>query len=383
MFFILTFLKQKFRIITNVLRGGGAMSEKERQVLQLLKENPYYAQQEMAEILNISRPTLANIISSLIKRGEIIGRGYVLKEHTEILAIGGANVDRKFRIDGPVQLGTSNPASVTYSVGGVARNIAENLGRLQHNVQLVTTFGQDLDMELIKSESSAYMNFDYMEILQSETTGSYTAVLNNDGELIIAMANMAIYDKLLPSLFKRHEVAFTKSKLIIIDLNCPKETVKYFKTIAQVNNIPLCIVPVSSPKMTRMPEDLNGVTYFICNTDEAESYLSMKIETDEHYEEACRKLRQLGATYVIITRGSKGVIAASGDSIKAYNAIPVAEVVDVTGAGDAFVSAFLHGMLEIHNFEQAIELGLVNSSRTLQCYETVRLELAADELINL
>ena len=358
------------------------MNEKEMQVLQLIKENPYYAQQEMAEILNISRPTLANIISSLIKRGEIIGRGYVLKEHSEILAIGGANVDRKFRINDPVQLGTSNPASVTYSVGGVARNIAENLGRLRHNVQLVTTFGQDLDMELIKSESSAYMKFDYIENLHDEATGSYTAVLDSDGELIIAMANMAIYDKLLPSLFKRHEVAFTKSKLIIIDLNCPKETVKYFKTIAQMNNIPLCIVPVSSPKMTRMPEDLNGVTYFICNTDEAESYLSMKIETDEHYEEACKKLRQLGAEYVIITRGSKGIIAASSDGIKAFKAHPVTEVVDVTGAGDAFVSAFLHGMLELHKFEQAIELGLVNASRTLQCYETVRLDLAVDELTN-
>lgn len=357
------------------------LSEKERQVLLLLKENPYYGQQEMAEILQISRPTLANIISSLIKKGEIVGRGYVLKEHNEILAIGGANVDRKFRIEGAEQLGTSNPSSVTYSVGGVARNIAENLGRLQHNVQLVTTFGQDYDMELIKSESSTYMKFDYAETIHQQTTGSYTAVLNGSGELVIAMANMAIYDRLTPALLKRHEVAFTKTKLIVIDLNCPKETVNYFKNLAQANNIPLCIVPVSSPKMTRMPDDLNGVTYFICNRDEAETYLSMKIETDEHYEEACKRLRQLGATHVIITRGAKGVIAASSDRIKTYAAIPVAEVVDVTGAGDAFVSAFLHGMLEIHNFERAIELGLVNASRTLQCYETVRLELAVDELI--
>ncbi len=358
------------------------MNEKERQVLQLIKENPYYAQQEMAEILNISRPALANIISSLIKRGEIIGRGYVLKEHNEIIAIGGANVDRKFRIEGVEQLATSNPVTVTYSVGGVARNIAENLGRLQHNVQLVTTFGQDHDMELIKSESSSFMKFDYAETLHHNTTGSYTAVLNGDGELVIAMANMAIYDKLLPSLFKRHEVAFTKAKLIVIDLNCPKETVNYFQTIAQMNHIPLCIVPVSSPKMKRMPEDLKGVTYFICNKDEAETYLSMKIETDEHYEEACKKLRQLGAEYVVITRGSKGVIAASSDILKVFEAIPVSDVVDVTGAGDAFVSAFLHGMLEIHNFEQAVELGLVNASRTLQSYETVRLELSVNELSN-
>ena len=362
--------------------GGEAMNEKERLVLELIKENPYYAQQEMAEILNISRPALANIISSLIKKGEIIGRGYVLKEHNEILAVGGANVDRKFHIEGEEQLATSNPASVTYSVGGVARNIAENLGRLQHNVQLVTTFGQDHDMELIKSESAAFMKFDYAEILHHQTTGSYSAILNGDGELVIAMANMAIYDMLLPALVKRHETAFTKAKLIVVDLNCPKETVSYFKTFSQVNHIPLCIVPVSAPKMKRMPADLIGVKYFICNKDEVEAYLSMKIETEKHYEEACERLRQLGAEYVIITRGSKGVVAASTNGYQVYAAHQVTEIVDVTGAGDAFVSAFLHGMLEINNFEQAIELGLVNASRTLQSNETVRRELAVDELIN-
>jgi pseudouridine kinase len=360
------------------------MDEKERLVLELIKENPCYSQQELSEILIISRPELSTIISSLIKKGEMIGHGYgyVVKEHNEILAVGGANVDRKFHLEGAEQLGTSNPASVTYSVGGVARNIAENLGRLQHDVQLVTTFGQDHDMELIKSESASFIKFDYTEILHHETTGSYSAVLNDVGELVIAMADMAIYDQLLPSLFNRHEVAFTKAKLIVLDLNCPKETVRYFKRLAQVHHIPLCIVPVSVPKMKRMPKDLNGVTYFICNQDEAEAYLSMKIKSDEHCEEACEKLRQLGAEFVIITRGSKGVMAASSSSIKVYEAHRVTEIVDVTGAGDAFVSAFLHGMLEINNFEQAIEFGLVNASRTLQSNETVRQELAVDELIN-
>lgn len=356
------------------------MNEKERQVLQLIKENPFTAQHEMAEKLNISRPALANIISSLIKQGEIIGRGYVLKEHKEILAVGGANVDRKFHVVGDAQLGTSNPSTVSYSVGGVARNIAENLGRLNHDVQLVTTLGQDHDMELIKTKSAPFMKFDYAEVLHHETTGSYSAVLNENGELIIAMANMAIYEQLMPSVLKRHEMAFTKAKLIVIDLNCPKETVQYFKALAQVNNIPFAIVPVSSPKMNRMPDELSGVTYFICNHDEAETYLHRNIESDSDFEEAAKSLLELSAEHVIITRGSEGVVAAKKGFYKAYEAYPVQEIADVTGAGDAFVSAFLHGMLTDEAFEQSIQLGLVNASRTLQSNETVRHELAVDEL---
>lgn len=357
------------------------MTEKERQVLALIKENPYYSQADMANLLNMSRPALANIISTLIKKGEIIGRGYVLKENHEIIAIGGANVDRKFHVDGDVQFATSNPASVSYSVGGVARNVAENLGRLSHEVQLVTSLGHDHDADLIKADSSAYMKFDYAEQIHNESTGSYSAVLNKDGELIIAMANMWIYDLLLPSLVQKNEVAFQKAKIFIIDLNCPKETVIYFKNLAKQYNIPLAVVPVSSPKMARMPEELTGVTYFICNHDEAETYLNTSIDPDK-FEEATQKLLALGAEHVIITRGSKGVVCATKDGYKEFAAYPVENIVDVTGAGDAFVSGFIHAQLTEETFEESIQLGLVNASRTLQSNKTVRTELSAEELIN-
>ena len=63
------------------------MNEKEQLVLELIRENPYLSQQEMAEKVGLSRPALANIISSLIKRGQIIGRAYVLPERQAIIAV--------------------------------------------------------------------------------------------------------------------------------------------------------------------------------------------------------------------------------------------------------------------------------------------------------
>ena len=70
----------------------------------------------------------------------------------------------------------------------------------------------------------------------------------------------------------------------ILDLNCPKETVAYIQQVAIARDIPLVIVPVSSPKMNRLPETLQGVTWFICNTDEAETIVGHKIENATHYE---------------------------------------------------------------------------------------------------
>lgn len=72
------------------------MNEREQAVLALIRQNPFMSQQEMADKMNLSRPVLANLVSSLTKQGKIVGRAYILPEENEIICIGGANLDRKF-----------------------------------------------------------------------------------------------------------------------------------------------------------------------------------------------------------------------------------------------------------------------------------------------
>jgi len=200
------------------------MNEREQAVLALIRQNPFMSQQEMADAMNLSRPVLANLVSSLTKQGKIVGRAYILPEENEIICIGGANLDRKFHVKGNVQFGTSNPASSSFSVGGVGRNIAENLGRLNHQVTLLTTAGKDADWQVIQEASESFMNLRYVEQLAEASTGSYTAIMDEQGELALAVANMEVYDLLLPSLLKKHETMLVNAGCFILDLNCPKET---------------------------------------------------------------------------------------------------------------------------------------------------------------
>ena len=359
------------------------MNEREQAVLALIRQNPFMSQQEMADTMNLSRPVLANLVSSLTKQGKIVGRAYILPEENEIICIGGANLDRKFHVKGNVQFGTSNPASSSFSVGGVGRNIAENLGRLNHQVTLLTTAGKDADWQVIQEASESFMNLRYVEQLAEASTGSYTAIMDEQGELALAVANMEVYDLLLPSLLKKHETMLVNAGCFILDLNCPKETVAYIQQVAIARAIPLVIVPVSSPKMNRLPETLQGVTWFICNTDEAETIVGHKIENAIHYEKALQQLLQLGAEHVIITAGSKGVYAASTTITPRHFAAKVInKIEDVTGAGDAFVSAVIHSWLTGQSFETCIDAGLTNAKNTLASPYTVRPELSVDLLKN-
>ena len=358
------------------------MKEKELIVLQLIKKNPFLSQQEMSEMLGMTRTALANIISGLINKGEIVGRAYVLANKNFIFSIGGANIDRKFHLNGYVQQGTSNPALVTESVGGVARNIAENLGRLGNTVALITLFGQDRHAKIIEEESAPFMHLNYSEIQSNLKTGSYSAVLDQNGELLLAMADMSIYDYLLPTQLEKHEAMLNKAKCIIIDLNCPKETVNYIQNLACLRSIPLILVPVSGPKMKNMPDDLIGVSYFICNKEEAETYLNMRMISDQDYMTGIKRLLEKDARNVIFYLGERGVFYGNINGIFYVEATEIPEIIDVTGASDAFVSALIHGILNDEALNNAVKFALYNSAMTMQTEKTVRLDLNKDELSN-
>ena len=50
------------------------MTQRERQILDLIAANPMISQQELADTLNITRSSVAVHISNLLKKGYIAGR---------------------------------------------------------------------------------------------------------------------------------------------------------------------------------------------------------------------------------------------------------------------------------------------------------------------
>src|SRR5699024_12290237 len=90
-----------------------------------------------------------------------------------------------------------------HSVGGVVRNIAENLGRLGQNVALITTRGGDAEWLKVKEASEAHINLDFTEIIEGKNTGAYTALINREGEMEYRFADKSIYDEFTPEVLIR------------------------------------------------------------------------------------------------------------------------------------------------------------------------------------
>ena len=354
---------------------------KKDQLYELIRANPFISQQDLAVQLRLSRSAVAGYIAGLIRERRLLGRAYVLPDNRPIVCLGAANLDRKLRSLSTLKMGTSNPARQDESFGGVARNIAENLARLDAPVALITAIGDDSSGKaLLAHAETAGIDTRGTLRLTGICSGTYTAVLDDHGEMMLALADMALYDALTPDFLASRQPQRASAALTVADMNLPEATLRALLADAGRDAVPLVIVAVSQPKMANLPQDLRGLRLLILNQGELETRIGAPLHTDADFLAALRTLRAQGAQDVIVTRGGGGVVYTVGDTLAHLDA-QHARIVDVTGAGDAFAAAVCWSLF--HGSEDmtlACRRGLQLSAMTLECEETVCPYLTSDVL---
>jgi len=356
-----------------------SLNEREKKLLDVLRVNPYVTQKEIAVSLHMSRPAVANIISGLQDKGYILGKPYVLRDKTYVTCIGGANMDVTLMLDQPLIQGTSNPVKTVSSYGGVIRNVAENLSRLQLDVSLMSLVGDDASGLDIITASQALMATFATETVPHETTGTYYAVINDTGDMEYGFASMTINYHMDRSWILRHKKHLVMSEFIITDLNVSKEAIETILELKKDLGIPVAIVGVSGPKMSHLPENLKELDVLICNVDETQAYFNTHIDDEK---KLCQLWLDKGIKNVVVTSGLKGAFFNENGSISHVPAryVDQASIIDVTGAGDAFSSAFMYGIIKGYNISEAVKLGTINASLTVQVPNAVNPNLSIQTL---
>lgn len=288
------------------------------------------------------------------------------------LCIGGATVDRKFRLSEPARAGTSNPARSSASFGGVARNVAETLARLGNAVSLVSAVGDDADgRALLAHLAGVGVDLAGVRVAPGRATAQYAAVLNPDGTLEMAVADMGVLDEAYAGLALSLEGA-PKGGWLFADCNAPADGLAAVIAMARRRGSPLAVDAISAPKARRLPADLSGVGCLFLNRDEAESALASANGASP--ETLAAALAARGAARVVLTLGAEGACLAEGGRTIRVAAEP-AEVVDVTGAGDAMIAGALHGLARGLPLIDAARLGARLAARTVAGAHSVDMEL--------
>lgn len=350
------------------------MTQRERQILQWIEQDPMISQERLAEKAGITRSSVAVHISNLMKKGYISGKGYVLRSGTYAVVAGGVNVDIGGRAFAPLVAKDSNPGKVRTSLGGVGRNIAHNMSLLGVEVRFLTAFGDDLHAQRIAA-SCGELGIDISHALQvpGGATSTYLFINDNDGDMALAISDMEICESLTPAYFASKLPLLNDAQLVVVDTNLPAASLTY---LAEHCTAPIFADPVSTAKAEKLRPILGKLHTLKPNRLEAELLSGVKITDDASLRQAAQALLDTGLHRVFISLGTDGVLAADHEqmiTVPCYKA----EMRNATGAGDAFMSALAWAYLEGTDLESTAKAAAATAALAVESVETINPELSA------
>ena len=271
----------------------------------------------------------------------------------DIIVIGGTNIDIKAKTNAAHVPATSNPGDVTSTPGGVARNIAHNLGLLGISVALISIIGRDASgQEAIAATLVAGVDLS-MTLRSTLPTGSYVAVLDQRGELVTAVNDMRILENLTPELVKQNSESLGAAKYIVADCNIRQDLLEW---LALHYGDKLIVEPVSVSKSQKLKLLLDKHEVFLATPNRDQLAALMEGGTDLH---------ECGLQNLVIHMGEQGVIVSSENGTTQLPSLTQSQISDVTGAGDASVAGLVYGLVKGYDIPGAAQFGQAAASLVL------------------
>lgn len=260
-----------------------------------------------------------------------------------------------------------------FTTGGGGTNTAVALSRLGHKVAFIGKLGTGTNSDFIHKN----LKKEKIDLLCAHGKGNagYSVILDTLEHDRTILAYKGINDEL-----KYDEVPYNKLKTkwfyFSAMMNESFHTLERLAEFAQQNNIKIAF----NPSTYLAEKGLHHLKYLISRTEllvlnKEEACLLVGQDT---IEGLLFKLKSLGPKIVVITDGRNDLYVVNENYV--YTAKPpFVKVVDSTGAGDAFASSFLCGILRRNDIEFAIKLGIVNAQSVVTHYGAKNILLTFNE----
>jgi ribokinase len=251
--------------------------------------------------------------------------------------------------------------SVTFSGGGKGANQAVQCAKLGLETYMIGKVGNDsFGSELLSNLDQYGVNIEWVGRADTNTGLGIVNSLE-DGKLISTISKGANYSVTTEDIDRASEV-FERSKIVILQLEIPKEIVEYTITLAKKHE---CYVILNAAPAREVDEEyLRMVDCFVVNETEASFYSGENITTVEDADRNCEKLYEYANHLLVITLGEKGSVLYDGKS-KYFFPSKKVNVVETTGAGDSYTGALAYAIMNGKSIGEMGELASEVSSRTV------------------
>ena len=303
-----------------------------------------------------------------------------------VVAIGSSGLDIVGRAGEALHMGTSNPAALRMSPGGVARNVAENLARLGTDVYLVSAVGDDPEGRLVLAQAAeAGVQVDTVLTVPGARTGAYLAVLDEQGNLHLAMDDMRIVEAVTPDHLRACKSLIENASVVFVDGNLSPRSLALVVRLAHHAGVPVAADPTSVSLAPRFVDLLGDLWLFMPNEAEASALVPHPLPHAD-------RVRALDAAHHLVTKGVEAAVITMAEFGVAYASpevsglVPAVQtvVLDPTGAGDAQTAAVVFALLNDIPLDEAVRLGASAAALTLRTPGSVvpnlSIELLYDQL---
>jgi pseudouridine kinase len=279
----------------------------------------------------------------------------MLKSPT-ILAIGGAYIDRRGQVSGTFMPAASNPGTMREDVGGGVFNALRSAVRRGVSGSLLSVRGGDALADTVSRAIAAAGIADLSVVFLDRTTPSNTVLLNSDGDLIVGVADMALYDLALPKQIRRAKVreAIGSADAVLCDTDLPSAALE--RLVALAAGKPVFAIAVSPAKATRLMPVLGSVALAFMNRREAIALAGVDIGAAE--QDIIDGLRRAGLKRGVVTAGDGP--AMGFDDAGLFSIAPPAPrtIADANGAGEALAGATIAALLRGMALRAALREGV-------------------------
>lgn len=280
-----------------------------------------------------------------------------------ITVIGSLNMDLVTYVKSIPKIGeTVIGNKLVRNPGGKGANQADAIAKIGSKVVIIGCVGaDDIGRCLIETLQKDSVDISHVRSLPGKTTGIALITVDENANNHIVLTPGANF-LLSPEHIKESEQVIADSKIILLQLEIPLETVRYTLKTAKA----LGKTTILNPAPVLMIDDglLSDVDLLIPNELELEQLRGYPIQNEAELIAASREIIDRGVKHVIVTIGEKGCIYVNKNQYRKFPAYAV-EAVDTTAAGDSFIAAIAVMLNEGKQIEEAILFASAAASLTV------------------
>ena len=354
------------------------MTERELEILEILKNDPLISQESLAQKLVITRSGVAAHIHNLMKKGYIKGKGYILNDIKFVTVIGGNNIDILGIPKEKLIVQNSNPGKISYTYGGAGHNIAYALTKYDASNYFISVYGNDINGERFINHCREHkIDIQCCEKIHGAHTSSFMYIDDFNGVKFVGINDMDIYQKMTPEFLSKYLDRINASQYCVADTNIPAQSFQYLYTHVTV---PFLVKTTSIQKNDRMIQENQKIFALITNPLELKELLGYYKEPYTDVEHAVCFLQTKNIANIVVFSLNEGLyFHGKTQEIRLKKKLP--GTVNTAGATAVLTSTIVWGLQNSLSWKRILRYGYAAISITLQSRQPVNPQLCVSAVL--